>query len=94
MFLCRFSIEQINLFQKENGGGEHEYLMKTEMKDCHTKKAGTTCLQDKVDSPYCADAMGEIPWIDPLHISLEMLCFPLQCTLLYSPPVSQAFSFA
>jgi hypothetical protein len=31
----------------------------------------------------------EVPRIDPFNVSLELLCFPLQCTSLHSSPVIQ-----
>lgn len=31
----------------------------------------------------------EFPQIDPFHITLELLCFLLQCTSLHSSPVIQ-----
>jgi hypothetical protein len=64
----------VNLFQKESGGAKHEYLVKIKSGFSY-QKAWTTHSQDKITSPHYGDGMGGIPWIDPLHISLEMLCY-------------------
>lgn len=55
------------------------------MKDCHTKEAGIRSLQDKMDSPYCADAMGDIPWIGALsHFPYDVFSLPVYFAIFLS----------
>jgi hypothetical protein len=42
-------------------------------------------------SPFYTEVTKEVPWIEPFHISLKLLCFSLQCTSLHSSPVVEPF---